>query len=67
MIAKDKVVFPIPLIMLIKVLFVYRKGHIQARVIMKSPAIELSNKKIPIHFPKASKATQQILPRKIQE
>ena len=31
---KERFVFPIPLIMLIKVLLVYKNGHIHARVIM---------------------------------
>lgn len=34
LIKKERFVLPIPLIMLISVLFVYKKGHIQERVTM---------------------------------
>ena len=67
LIAKDSEVFPMPLIMLINVLLAYKKGQIHARVLIKSPARELSNKNSPIHFQKASKTMQQALPRNTQQ
>ena len=35
---KVRVVFPIPLMVLIRVLLVYKKGHIHARICIRFPA-----------------------------
>lgn len=67
LIIKDKVVLPIPFTMLIKVLLVYKNGHIQDRVTMYPPAMELWNSTVPIQLPNVSSSTQQMLPRKMQE
>ena len=43
--------------------FVYRKGHIQARVSINLPAMALPNKAVPIQEPKTRKKKQQPRPR----
>ena len=61
---KDKVVLPIPFTMLIKVLLVYKNGHIQDRVTMYPPAMGLWNSTVPIQLPNVSSSTQQMPPGK---
>ena len=41
---KERVVLPIPFIILIRVVFVYKNGHIHANVTIKSPARRLVNR-----------------------
>ena len=63
---KVELVFPSPLITLCRELFTYRNGQIHERVIKKSPANVLSNKRRPIIFPKIKKNKQQNNPNKKQ-
>ena len=60
---KPEAVFPKPFRMLWRVLFRYRKGQIQARVMMKSPAISLLKKKRPKCLPVNRKKRVQAIPR----
>ncbi len=62
-----EVVFPRPLITLSSAELVYKNGHIQAKVIMNLPAIELPNKTVPIQFPKIRKRRQHPRPSIKQE
>ena len=63
---KPEAVFPRPLRMLWRVLFRYRKGQIQARVMMKSPAISLLKKKRPRYLPVRRKKRVQAIPKGMQ-
>ena len=60
---KPAAVLPRPFRILWRVLFRYRKGQIQARVMMKSPAISLLKKKRPMVLPKRRKKQVQAMPR----
>ena len=63
LIRKEIVVFPRPLMILIKVVFTYKKGQIHANVRMKSPAKVLSNMSFPIKEPKKRKSNPQKAPK----
>lgn len=60
---KPVAVRPKPFRMLCRVLFRYRKGQIQARVMMKSPAISLLKKKRPRRLPVNRKKMVQAIPK----
>ena len=60
---KPAAVLPRPFRMLWRVLFRYKKGQIQARVMMKSPAIGFLKKKVPKVFPVRRKKTVQAMPK----
>ena len=47
--------------------FVYKNGHIQARVMMNLPAVELPNRTVPIQLPRTRKMKQQLSPRMKQD
>ncbi|MFR5583978.1 MAG: hypothetical protein ACLTLQ_09320, partial [[Clostridium] scindens] len=63
LIIKDKVVLPIPFTMLIKVLLVYKNGHIQDRVTMYPPPWDRGTARFQFNCQTCC-STQQMLPRK---
>ena len=62
----EQLVFPRPFIILIRLLFVYKKGQIHANVIRKSPASLLWNIRFPTGLPVTSSPAQQMIPRRKQ-
>ena len=60
-------VLPIPLIMLNNVLFEYKNGQIQAKVIINFPANGLLNNNLLTGIPKLINSRQHIIPSIVQE
>ena len=63
---KVKPVFPSPLIIALRDVFVYKNGHIKLRDIINVPARELWNKMFPKNLPRVKNIIKQIKPSNIQ-
>jgi len=64
LIKREEETLPSPFKILIKVVFAYIKGQIQARVTINFPAVPLWNSKFPIKLPVNRKPAVQRQPRK---
>ena len=64
---KVKPVFPSPLIIALRDVFVYKNGQIKLNDIINVPARELWNRSLPNNFPRAKKTKKQKKPRSIQK
>jgi len=67
LIKKDMIVLPIPLIILVNVLLVYKNGHIHAKVNMNLLARELLNKKSPAKLPDSKNKMQHSDPSNVHD
>ena len=67
LIMKETNVLPIPLMILIKVLLVYKNGHIQDSVKINLPASILSNIMLPMKLAEIKNNKQQLEPSNIHD